>query len=162
SFMPSDRLRDDDRWGYALLHDQTLTDALNRLGAGGRAGLNLNLNRDSDDNYWRDYPRAHATLTQRLLPSNAQLDWTRGPWSLVAGAYTWQTLQDIESPITPPYDRVPAVSLAYQRTLLDNWRTGETTFQLRTDFTRFESDPGLTGQPNGERTMAIAQIGHRW
>jgi LPS-assembly protein len=162
SFMPSDRLRDDDRWGYSLVHNQRLTEAFNRLGAGGSAGLDLNLNRVSDDNYWRDFPRANATLTQRLLPSDAQLAWSQGPWSLVAGAYTWQTLQDIESPITPPYDRVPSVSLAYQRSLLDNWRSGETTLQLRTEFTRFESDPTLTGQPNGERTLAIAQIGHRW
>lgn len=162
SVMPGDRLRNDDRWGYALKHEQALTDAFNRLGAGGGGGLNLNFNRVSDDNYWRDFPRANATLTQRLLPSDAQLNWARGPWSLVAGAYTWQTLQDIAAPITPPYDRVPAVSLAYQRTLLDGWSSGETNLQLRTGFTRFEASPARSSQPNGERSLAIAQLGHRW
>ncbi len=162
SFMPSDELRKDDRWGYALVHDQTLSDAFNRLGAGGRAGLNLNLNRVSDDNYWRDFPRANATLTQRLLPSNAQLDWARGPWSLVAGAYTWQTLQDIEAPITPPYDRLPAATLSYSRSDLDWGLSGDSLLSLQTGFTRFEADPALTGQVNGERTLAIAQLSHRW
>lgn len=162
SFMPSDRLRNEDRWGYTFQHSQTLTDAINRLGGGGNTALNLNINRVSDDNYWRDFPRSGATLTQRLLPADAQVNWAQGPWSLVAGAYTWQTLQDIDAPITPPYDRVPAVSLSYQRTDLDWGVPGETRLSLTGGFTRFESNPLLTGQPNGERALAIAQLSHRW
>ncbi|MBL0945930.1 MAG: LPS-assembly protein LptD [Hydrogenophaga sp.] len=162
SFMPSDRLRNDDRWGYTFQHNQTLTDAINRLGGGGSTALNLNVNRVSDDNYWRDFPRSGATLTQRLLPADAQVSWTQGPWSLVAGAYTWQTLQDIDAPIIPPYDRVPALSLSYQRGDLGWGIPGDTQLLLSGGYTRFESNPLLTGQPNGERALAIAQFSHRW
>jgi len=162
SFMPSDRLRNEDRWGYTFQHNQTLTDAINRLGGGGNTALNLNINRVSDDNYWRDFPRSGATLTQRLLPADAQVNWAQGPWSLVAGAYTWQTLQDVDAPITPPYDRVPAVTLSYQRGDLDWGLSGETQLSLTGGFTRFESNPLLTGQPNGERALAVARLSHRW
>lgn len=163
SFMPSDRLRGEDRWSYTLQHTQTLTNALNRLGGGGSSGLSLNLNRVSDDNYWRDFPRASATLTQRLLPSDAVLSWGRGPWSASAGVYTWQTLQDIETPITPPYDRLPSLGLNYGLSDL-NWGglSGRGAVSLYGEYTRFESDPLLTGQPNGERAMAVATISHRF
>lgn len=162
SFMPSDRLRGEDRWSYTLQHTQTLTNALNRLG-GGSSGLSLNLNRVSDDNYWRDFPRASATLTQRLLPSDAVVSWGKGPWSASAGVYTWQTLQDIETPITPPYDRLPSLGLNYGLSDL-NWGglSGRGAVSVYGEYTRFESDPLLTGQPNGERAMAVATISHRF
>ena len=81
--MPNDRLRDRDRWGYALQHDAA-------VGAGlpaGPLGLNLNLNRVSDDNYWRDFSRTTASLTQRLLANDGTLAWARGDFSVIgAGA----------------------------------------------------------------------------
>lgn len=162
SVMPSDSLRRDDRWGYTLRHDQSLTRAFNRLGAGGSTALNLNINRVSDDNYWRDFPRASDTLTQRLLPANAEVTYNQGPWSLVAGAYTWQTLQDIESPIVPPYDRLPAVTLGYRQDDLGWGLPGQSSVLLQASHTRFESDPSLTGQPNGERSMLVGQLAHRF
>lgn len=163
AYMPSDQLRNADRWGYTLQHTQRLTDALGRIGGRGSAGLSLNLNRVSDDDYWRDFPRATASLTTRLLPADAILSWSDGPWSASAGAYTWQTLQDVDAPITPPYDRVPSVGLRYDRSdLFGHGPSGAVQLSLQTDFTRFESDPGLTGQPNGERAIALAEIGRRW
>ncbi|WP_291146026.1 LPS assembly protein LptD [Hydrogenophaga sp.] len=162
SYMPGDKLRDADRWGYALQHNQQLTEAFARLGASGSGGVTLNLNRVSDDNYWRDFPRANATLTQRLLPSNVELSWYQGPWSLTAGSYSWQTLQDVDSPITPPYDRLPAIALTYGRDDIDWGGIGRSAFSVQTAYTRFESEPTLTGQPNGERTLLIGQVSHRW
>ena len=162
SFMPGDRLREADRWGYTLQHEQSLGSVFDRLGASGYGTLSLNLNRVSDDNYWRDFPRANATLTQRLLPANVQLGWNRGPWSLTAGAYTWQTLQDIDAPITPPYDRLPSIALTYRLGEIDWGARSRSALSLQTEFTRFESEPTLTGQPNGERSMLVAELGHRW
>jgi len=163
SFMPSDRLRGEDRWSYTLQHNQSLTDALNRLGGRGGAGLSLNLNRVSDDDYWRDFPRASATLTQRLLPNDAVATWSQGNWYASAGAYTWQTLQDIDAPITPPYDRVPSLALTYSRSDL-GWadKTGSLAMTLYGEYTRFESNPLLTGQSNGERAMAVATFSRRF
>ena len=162
AFMPSDKLRNADRWGYTLQHAQRLTSALNRIGGGGSAGVSLNLNRVSDDDYWRDFPRATASLTTRLLASDAAFSWNQGPWSATAGAYTWQTLQDIDAPIVPPYDRVPTLGLRYDRNDLGFSGPGDVNLSLQTDFTRFESDPSLTGQTNGDRAIALAEISRRW
>lgn len=164
AYMPNDDLRNRDRWGYSLQHAQRLStgSALADWGLNGPLGLRLNVNRVSDDNYWRDFPRSSTSLTSRLLATEAVLDWNQGPWSFSAGAYRWQTLQDVESPITPPYDRLPSVSLRFaqdhQRWAgLRGWE-----WSLQTDYTRFKSDPAYTGQVNGSRSLAIARIGHRW
>ena len=160
AFMPSDPLRDDDRWGYSLQHNQNLSGSA--LGLGGAAGLRLNLNRVSDDNYWRDFPRATASLTQRLLPSDVVYNWGRGPWSLSAGTYSWQTLQDIDAPITPPYDRLPSVALRYSRGDGRIAGVSDWNYSVLTEYTRFESNPLLTGQTNGSRSLAIAELSRRW
>ena len=165
SFMPSDRLRDQDRWSYSLQHGHSLTNALNRLGVSGSSALALNLNRVGDDNYWRDFSRmsTSSTLSERLLPSDATLSWSKGPWSAAAGVYTYQTLQDINAPITPPYDRLPLLSLNYALGDL-SWKGigGRSAMSVYNEYTRFESDPRLTGQSNGERAMSVASFSHRF
>ena len=78
------------------------------LGLDGQFGARLNINRVSDDNYWRDFTRT-PSLTRGCWPATApQL----GPRPLVvsAGAYRYQTLQDVEAPIVPPYDRLPSLT----------------------------------------------------
>lgn len=161
AFMPNDSLRSADRWGYSLQHDQSVRGVagLNLLSP---LGTRLNLNRVSDDNYWSDFPRSSTSLTSRLLANEAVLNWGQGPWTFNAGAYRWQTLQDVDSPIVPPYDRLPAVGLQFAQSRqrfagLNGW-----DWSFQTDYTRFQSDPTLTGQVNGARALAIARIGHRW
>ncbi|WP_354595882.1 LPS-assembly protein LptD [Hydrogenophaga sp. 2FB] len=160
AFMPSDPLRDANRWGYAWLHDQNLSGS--PLGLGGSAGLRLDINRVSDDNYWRDFPRATASLTNRLLAANAIYSWGRGPWAFSAGAYKWQTLQDIDSPITPPYDRMPSVALRYSRGDARIAGINDWNWSVTSEYTRFESNPLLTRQTNGSRSLAIADLSRRW
>lgn len=164
AYMPNDRLRSTDRWGYSLQHDQRLQagPGLRLLNLQSPLGVRLNLNRVSDDNYWRDFPRSSTSLTSRLLANEAVLGWGQGPWAFSAGAYRWQTLQDVDSPIIPPYDRLPSVALrfAQDQQHFAGLRGWDWSFQ--TDYTRFQSDPALTGQVNGARALAIARIGHRW
>ncbi len=164
AYMPNDTLRSSDRWGYTLQHQHSVSTGttLGDLGLQSPLGLRLNLNRVSDDNYWRDFPRSSTSLTSRLLANEAVLNWNQGPWAFSAGAYRWQTLQDVDDPITPPYDRLPSVALRFaqdhQRWAgLSGWE-----WSLQTDYTRFHSDPALTKQVNGSRSLAIARIGHRW
>ncbi|MBA4261212.1 MAG: LPS-assembly protein LptD [Comamonadaceae bacterium] len=164
AFMPNDRLRNADRWGYSLQHQQSLQagPGLRLLNLQSPLGARLNINRVSDDNYWRDFPRSSTSLTSRLLASEAVLNWNQGPWAFSAGVHRWQTLQDLDSPIVPPYDRLPALALRFaqdhQRFAgLRGWE-----WSLQADHTRFQSDPALTGQVNGARSLAIARIGHRW
>ncbi len=160
AYMPSDQLRNADRWGYSLQHNQSLSGT--GLALGGSSSLSLDLNRVSDDDYWRDFPRATTSLTSRLLANNAALSWYRGYWSVSAGAYTWQTLQDINAPITPPYDRLPSLAARYSRSDVQLAGLGGWDWSVLTEYTRFESNPLLTGQTNGARAMTIAEISRRW
>ena len=164
AYMPNDRLRSRDRWGYALQHQHSVSTGatLGDIGLESPLGLRLNLNRVSDDNYWRDFPRSSTSLTSRLLPNEAVLSWNQGPWAFSAGAYRWQTLQDVEAPIVPPYDRLPSVALRFAQDRqtwagLRGW-----AWSVLTEHTRFRSDPTLTQQTNGSRSLAVGSIAHRW
>ena len=75
----------------------------------------------------------------------------------------FQTLQDISSPITPPYDRSPQIVARYNTWDLNGFDVGVTA-----DTTRFEADysriPGGTSSilRNGQRSFAAAQISRPW
>lgn len=154
NLMPGDRLRDRGRWGVAFNH-------LGGLDMGMAAlrdlRVNMSLNRVSDDNYWRDFPRATTSLTQRLLANDATLAWREGPYSVNLRALKWQTLQDVTAPIVPPYDRLPQVAMTYQQPDLAGFNVS-----LTGDYTRFEADPALTLQPNAHRSYVLAEISRRW
>jgi LPS-assembly protein len=152
--MPSDRLRERNRWGFTGNHSGTIHTGLRAVGD---VGLNLKFNRVSDDNYWRDFPRASGALTQRLLDTDGTLSWSRGPVSLSARALKWQTLQQSDAIITPPYDRLPQLTARYQRS---NWAGVDVLAEL--DTTRFRSQPALTLQPNARRSYALAQVSRPW
>lgn len=152
--LPDDRQRDRDRWGYAARHD-----GLYALPSGlGPLSVNLNVNRVSDDNYWRDFSRTTASLTQRLLAGDGALHWGLGDFSFTARALKWQTLQDPTAPIVPPYDRVPQLVGRWGRQQMP----GGFDASVETDYTRFESDRTLTGQPNAKRGYALAQLSRPW
>lgn len=157
-WMPSDQLRDRNRWGLAHVHQAMLHNSwTERLTDGGMA-LNLNLNRVSDDNYWRDFTRAPTTsLTQRLLASDANLSWTNGYFSSSARTLKWQTLQDVTAPIIPPYDLLPQLTTRYARNNINGL-----DFAVNADYTRFESTSALTGQPNAHRAYSSAQLSWPW
>jgi Organic solvent tolerance protein OstA len=91
SLMPTDSQRDRVRWGYSAQHQGMISTPM------GGVGLNLNLNRVSDDNYWRDFGRAALPLRQRLLPSDATASWAGGNMSAQVRTLKWQALQDVAS-----------------------------------------------------------------
>ena len=152
--MPGDKLRDQDRWGLVLAHNANLQTGLPNVSP---LAVSLNINRVSDDNYWRDFANSEGALAQRLLPADAQARWTSGPVSGTVHVLQWQTLQDPDSPIVPPYDRVPQLTL---HTGQNNVRGFD--WSLDGDFTQFEADRSLTGQPNAQRTFALAQVSRPW
>ena len=148
-WMPVDELRDSSRWGLNIGHQARLKSAWTDNGA----ALNLSLNRVSDDNYWRDFSRANGSLTQRLLANDASLSWTNGAWATSVRTLKWQTLQDVTAPIVPPYDRLPQLATRYMRSNLAGM-----DLSLNADYTRFQSDPTLTGQPNAQRIYSLLQL----
>lgn len=147
-YMPGDRLRERDRWSYGLKHQGQIASPWGGL------GLNLNLNRVSDDNYWRDFTRADRTLNERLLSSEASLNWGGQDMTLQLRTLKWQTLQDVDSPIVPPYDRMPQLQWRYTPLNLGYGLD----LSVEADTTRFQADRQLTRQTNGQRSYMMAEI----
>ena len=158
--LPGDKLRERDRWSYSLQHLGSIDTGLPAIG---KLGLNLNLNRVSDNDYWRDFSLVTGQATRRLLTQNASLSWSRGHFSSALRALKWQTLQEIDSPIIPPYDRLPQLSAAYTRVDAPLAGLGKGfDWSAETDFTRFSADQNLTRQPNGNRAFARLQVSRPW
>ncbi|NML42569.1 LPS-assembly protein LptD [Ramlibacter sp. G-1-2-2] len=164
--LPNDKLRDMDRWGYTYQHTQSFAPAGGALGGG---ALALNLNRVSDDNYWRDFSRNSSVLTQRLLAADGTLSWGIGDLSVFAREQKWQTLQDATAPILPPYDRSPQVQARYVKNSLpagfESTIEADTTRFTRTldpiAQTAFAATPESL-QPNGQRTYGLLQLSRPW
>lgn len=160
NLLPGDRLRGTDRWSYSLQHAASIDTGLSAVG---RLGLNLNLNRVSDNDYWRDFPMASGATTQRLFTQDATLSWSRGYFSSSLRTLKWQTLQDVASPIVPPYDRLPQLTAAYTR--VDAPLAGLGTgfdWSVSGDYTRFSADESLTKQTNGNRLFTQLQLSRPW
>ena len=153
-YMPSDKLRDSSRWGYAINHTGQVDTGIPGLGG---VGLGVNLNRVSDDNYWRDFNRSIPSLTQRLLPNDLTVSWARNEYFAQFRRLKWQTLQDVTSPITPPYDRAPQFLGRYTKNNLAGF-----DLMVEGDHTQFQADPTLTSQPNAQRSYALTQISRPW
>ena len=155
NFMPDDKLRDGaNRWGIAALQTGSFDTGIAAVGG---VGYSANINRASDDNYWRDFPRTNPSLTQRLLPTDLNFSWAKDDLYVNARTLKWQVLQDVASPITPPYDRLPQLVARYSK--IDS---GGFDYSLEGDYTQFESNSGLTGQPNARRQYVLGQISRPW
>ncbi len=152
--MPHDKLRGTSRWGLNTQHNgQFNAGASTGIKALGSWDIGLDVSRVSDDNYWRDFPRASGALAQRLLPASVSATSVVGAVTVSAKTLVWQTLQDAASPITPPYDRLPQITASYKNANFSGFDVS-----LDGDFTRFVSDRILTGQPNASRAVFQAHI----
>ena len=161
--MPNDSLRQQSRWGLTTQHSGSLDTGLDAVG---RVGVGLTLNRVSDDNFWRDFPRSGLALTQRLLPSTGVVSWGRGNFNMTAQVQRWQTLQIDTATITPPYDRAPQITMRYGQ-----WNAEGLDWSVVGDTTRFEADYSripnvsaatLANLRNGERSYVQAQVSRPW
>ena len=149
--LPRDRLdADADRYALAWKHNQNF---------GGGLGGYVNLQKVSDNTYFADLSDRLALTSQTNLPREGGVAYDHAPISLLARVQTYQTLQDPNNPITPPYFREPQVVLAVQPVEwagLDWAAAGE--------FVRFRQAALI---PNGERsvlypTVSWSQRGNAW
>ena len=154
NYLPGDLLRNTDRWSLAGAYQGQINSGLSAIG---NVGLNLSFNRVSDDNYWRDFVRENTSLTQRLLANDATLSWAKGNFSTSLRALKWQTLQDTDSPIVPPYDRLPQLTARYALSDM-----GGVNYTIDADHTQFESDSSRTLQPNARRSFMLGQVTRTW
>lgn len=154
NYMPSDKLRDRDRWSYAWRNRADLSGLLPGLRA------DLKLHRVSDDNYWRDFslPGSNGLLDERLIESYGTLSWSRDGHSFLARAQQWQTLQDVDAPIAPPFDRLPQLQWRYAPQALYNpWGLD---WKLEADTTRYRARTidGRQHSDNGQRSYFAAEV----
>lgn len=154
NYMASDRLRERDRWSYAWRNQADLSPLV--------AGLNANwkIHRVSDNDYWRDFslPSRDGLTNERLIESYGTLSWGRDGHNLLARAQKWQTLQDVDSPIAPPFDRLPQLQWRYTPLALHN-RLG-LDWNLEADTTRYRARTIDERQhiDNGQRSYFAAQV----
>lgn len=153
--MPADRLRQRTRWGLFTRHAGSYDTGLERVG---RVGVALNINRVSDDDYWRDFStiglggtsldraRGLQQRTTRELISDGALTWARGDLSASLSARKAQVLQDVNAPITPPYDQLPRLAMRWNKI---NQRGLDYTFDA--DVTRFHRSQHWGIAPNLQR-----------
>lgn len=129
--------------------------AFNHLGVLPYEGnYRLRVTRVSDDEYWKDFERNIASLTPRLLPTDAQAAWWHGDWQFYARAQRWQVLQDLTAPITAPYARAPQVGVRR-----DYGLGAGLQLALEAEVNRFVLDDDLvSGRPEGTRVHALGSL----
>ena len=104
--LPSDNLAKRSRSHIALTHNQAI--------AGGLNGY-ANLNKVSDDAYFRDLGSTVNATSQVNLPQEMAVAYGAGWWNASARVQRYQTLQDPAAPITAPYKRLPQLTVSAQR-----------------------------------------------
>ena len=106
--LPDDRVANRTRSFISLAHTQSFGTGLSGT---------LNLNRVSDDAYFRDLANSVNVTSQTNLTREGVLSYNQGWWSAAARVQSFQTLQDPAAPVAVPYRRLPQLSLGAQRTL---------------------------------------------
>jgi LPS-assembly protein len=150
--LPHDRAADASRWQADIRHEGLLE----------RARYEVRGVRVSDDDWWKDFPRATGTLTPRLLPLLASIERPLAFGTARALGYArvlrWQALQDVDAPITPPYHRSPQIGVqaAGQNLGLD--------WSFETEFNQFLLQDLVTAAalPTGLRLHALGAVAWPW
>lgn len=139
-YLPNDRLTDTNRSATYWQHQQQF--------GYGLAGA-LNLQRVSDNDYFRDLSTLVAQTAQTLLPREGVLTYGLGGLSVTARVQRFQVLQDPLAPIIAPYNRQPQVSLGYSK--LDFLGTD---LRVTGEYADFRS----TGLVSGRRFVAYPSV----
>lgn len=141
--LPNDDVTDTTRWGFSWKHNQQVLPWL--------AGF-VNYNRVSDAKYFADFADRIAITSQKTLPQEAGAVVNYGPWSVLARALKFQTLQDPAAPIVPPYNMLPQIRVGYAER---DW--AGVGFAGVGEFTRFEQS---SLAPTGNRAFVYPTA--RW
>jgi len=118
-----------------------------------------NVNRVSDDKYFADFADRISITSQKSLPREGGVVATYGPWSVLARVQSFQTLQDPNAPVVPPYNRLPQVAGSLRDT---DWLG--LTWSGNAEYARFSQEALV---PTGERvvvypTLAWMRQGSAW
>lgn len=106
--LPNDRVAKRSRLRMALKHNHNF---------GHGIGGTLNLNKVSDDNYFRDLSGAVSSTSQTNLMREGLLTYMGDWWNSAIRIQNFQTLQDPDAPVTIPYRRLPQISFGARQTV---------------------------------------------
>lgn len=151
--LPSDNLRSEDRWGFAWKQHMDLGMPLQPLTAYDRFTLDAQINRVSDNNYWRDF--TDSRWSSRFLANELRLNLDYGRWNASAQALKWQTQQLADSVVEVPYDRLPSLNVSYKKSDGVGW-----DYQFGSEWVRFKGDEVAREQPNGNRGRLYAEASY--
>lgn len=170
SVMPADRLRHRTRWALFTQHHGRYDTGISPIG---KVGVALNLRRVSDNDYWRDFNTNSLSDTYNLsdtrgvrrttreLVSSGALTWARGDFSASLRGRKAQVLQDVDTPIRPPYDMLPQLNLRWGQVNRNGF-----DYSIRSEVTRFHRASTWGVAPNirtgaaanGVRGLVLAQV----
>lgn len=103
TYLSSDRETGDSRWMFRSQHQQLL---------GGGFYTDWDYAKVSDDNYFRDFSTLGLNeASTTYLPQRGRVGWSNRYWQSYAQVYKYQTLQDPDAPLAPPYDKLPELYL---------------------------------------------------
>jgi LPS-assembly protein len=145
-YLPDDRRAEEKRWAYTLLHTYVNP-------ATGWSGV-ANVQRASDDNYFRDLSSRLSVATQQFLPADAFLTYGSGRgglWNVTGRLQEWQTLQDPLNPVQEPYNRLPQITGNYLRSSI-----GPADFNAFGEFVAF--DTRQASLATGRRAIAYPSV----
>src|SRR5207247_3360397 len=97
-YLPHDRLTGTDRYELALKHTETFLPSLSGV---------INFNKVSDDFYFVDLADRIAVTSQTTLPREGYLTYNLPYAGFMVRVQRFQTLQDPDAPVLPPYERLP-------------------------------------------------------
>ena len=155
TLLPYDREARRSRYAFGAQHEAAWADDTR---------LSIQVQRVSDDDYWKDFQRTLPNITPRLLLSDVQV--TRpfetssfGPWTTYARAQRWQVLQNADSLIDTPYERLPQIGARTLQPVGDGFEVG-----FEGEFNRFANPIGTVAikRPTGLRAHALASISRPW
>lgn len=129
--MSNDRVRNTSRYATTIQHNQRFGSNL--------AGY-INLNKVSDDNYFRDLSSRINITSQTSLPRDGMLTYNGGWWTATARAQRFQTLQDPANPVVEPYGRLPQFTLNAARQYV-----GGVDLALASEFVKFYHPTSVVG-----------------
>ena len=129
--LNNDRVRNISRFATTIQHNQRFSNHLTGY---------LNINKVSDDDYFRDLSSRINITSQTTLPRDGMLNYNGGWWTASARAQRFQTLQDPLNPIVEPYGRMPQFTLNATRQYV-----GGVDLALNSEFVKFYHPTSVIG-----------------
>jgi len=129
--LPQDRIAKLTRSHESFMQAQNL---------GGGFSDTVNLNRVSDDAYFRDLSTTVAGTSQVNLLRDGALNYNGGWWNATTRVQNFQTLQDPLNPVAIPYKREPQVVVSAQR------EVDEAQASFAAEYVDFRHPTAINGQ----------------